>query len=447
MKRQRRDPCVGDTIEVLWAAEKKWFAGRVAGVDASDDTHEVRYDDGDVMWHDLKDFTWRLLASDGSNAAKRHAAEAVAAVVSTTRTPSAATKGSDLSVQTEARPEVPALPSTAVHASRSPIRYTARRVTCSPGGTKCVRFVEAAVPIEAVASVDGTLLPHAAAQQRVAPTAVDRARSPSPSLLLGAAAPPPAASGSGSTEPAERFGTIAREAAELLGNGATERTLVADYDRAEKAHAKCRAKLWLALLKRHQEFMASASAEGGEVAGGGGGQRSPYTQAPAPPAQHRLQQRARPLALSGGSEGGGAGSAASSDGGRKVESESFASIGTRASDATSAEGSGSSGSSGSDAGGALCTSTTGATGGGANDFGALEPAVAAKRTLQLAARVNPACSNTDSNRGNRGKPRGRDNTTPPRIVRPRFDGERMVSSRSARGRSPLGKRPPGNRYF
>ena len=192
MKRQRRDPCVGDTIEVLWAAEKKWFAGRVAGVDASDDTHEVRYDDGDVMWHDLKDFTWRLLASDGSNAAKRHAAEAAAAVVSTTRTPSAATKGSDLSVQTEARPEVPALPSTAVHASRSPIRYTARRVTCSPGGTKCVRFVEAAVPIEAVASVDGALLPHAAAQQRVAPTAVDRARSPSPSLLLGAAAPPPA---------------------------------------------------------------------------------------------------------------------------------------------------------------------------------------------------------------------------------------------------------------
>ena len=495
---------IGTRVEIHWAVEKRWFAGTIVGWDAADRTHHVKYDDGDEMWHDLLQFKWRYKMEYVAGAA------AAAASVTTTRTHADSSGGAASAVAKKRKraasgidtpptvaPLMAAPPATVAHAaltaqpaaaatasahasSRSPIRYRARRVTCSPGGTKCVRFVETAVPIEAgatsatsaeiaAATADGT------AQQLSGATA-ERVRSPSPSLLLvgsvssstgssiSSSSSSSSAANSDSTAESsyEKYGTIAREAMELLGSGADARTLVADYDRAEKTHARCRAKLWLALLKRHQEFMertaAGAHAEGTGSSSSSSSSSTSVSAAAAArrlsPGVHRSQSQSQSQSHGGGARPFSLGSQRSSG------SQQLSSASQNSSGESGSSGSLSSSLSGGEAakrgkaekkaGGDLADGPHAESGNAeyASSSGecALEPAIAAKRTLQLAARVNPARSNTHHNGGMKPK-QPRDNTTPPRIIRPRFDGN-MVSQRSARGRSPLGKRPAsGGRYF
>eukprot|EP00171_Calliarthron_tuberculosum_P011649 IDg11649t1 len=57
--RTRRDPRVGDRIEIFWPDDGEYYPGLVASWDPSTRTHEVRYDDGDRESLYLSLETWR----------------------------------------------------------------------------------------------------------------------------------------------------------------------------------------------------------------------------------------------------------------------------------------------------------------------------------------------------------------------------------------------------
>ena len=61
------EPPVSTHVWVFWPAERTWFRGEVVRFDGGDGTHEVLYEDGDALWHDLRDMKW-VLAAAGADA-------------------------------------------------------------------------------------------------------------------------------------------------------------------------------------------------------------------------------------------------------------------------------------------------------------------------------------------------------------------------------------------
>ena len=52
---------VGDCVEVWWQGDRKWYEGRVTGVDMDEKQFEVEYfDDGKVLTHNDSEYKVRM---------------------------------------------------------------------------------------------------------------------------------------------------------------------------------------------------------------------------------------------------------------------------------------------------------------------------------------------------------------------------------------------------